>query len=169
MSFDGVDDYVILNNFNITSFGVNFTISCWIKLITNVGKYIWDQSPSTTGAALRLSSTNRPEYFIYSNGETSTTPLNSSKTLSQNIWYNIVCVSSTNLLTLYINGESETKWKPLTSINQNNSNFTIGTTFDLESAYFNNFSTSNFLVYDRALTAQEIQQNFNATRGRYGV
>jgi hypothetical protein len=30
-------------------------------------------------------------------------------------------------------------------------------------------SMANFLAYNRALTAEEITQNFNATRGRFGV
>jgi hypothetical protein len=32
-----------------------------------------------------------------------------------------------------------------------------------------NGNISKFCLYNRALTAQEIQQNFNATRGRYGI
>ena len=31
------------------------------------------------------------------------------------------------------------------------------------------FTMSNSLIYNRALTASEIQQNYNATRGRYGI
>jgi hypothetical protein len=34
---------------------------------------------------------------------------------------------------------------------------------------FPNIELSSVKIYNRALTAQEIQQNFNATRGRYGV
>lgn len=34
--------------------------------------------------------------------------------------------------------------------------------------YFNG-SIANVCIYNRALTPQEIQQNFNATRGRYGI
>jgi hypothetical protein len=28
---------------------------------------------------------------------------------------------------------------------------------------------ANFIVYNRALSDDEIRQNFNATRGRYGI
>jgi hypothetical protein len=34
---------------------------------------------------------------------------------------------------------------------------------------FSSAHISNLIVYNRVLTAQEIQQNFNATRGRYGI
>ena len=37
------------------------------------------------------------------------------------------------------------------------------------SSFFANMYISNFKIYNRALTSQEIQQNFTALRGRYGI
>lgn len=37
------------------------------------------------------------------------------------------------------------------------------------SSEFSNCQVSNVLAYNRILTATEIQQNFNATRGRFGI
>jgi len=45
--------------------------------------------------------------------------------------------------------------------------FAIGS--HLGSSEFSNSHISNLLVYDRVLTAAEVQQNFNAMRGRYGL
>jgi hypothetical protein len=45
--------------------------------------------------------------------------------------------------------------------------FRIGVATNLNQYYRGNIS--NFKVYNRALTAAEIQQNFNATRSRYSV
>ena len=46
-------------------------------------------------------------------------------------------------------------------------NLTIGSLQTISSFYAGNIA--NVQVYNRVLTANEIQQNFNATRGRYGI
>jgi hypothetical protein len=35
--------------------------------------------------------------------------------------------------------------------------------------YFHSGNIAQVSIYNRALTASEIQQNFNATRGRFGI
>jgi hypothetical protein len=40
----------------------------------------------------------------------------------------------------------------------------FGMDIEITSCYF-----SSALVYDRALSATEVEQNFNATRSRYGI
>lgn len=48
----------------------------------------------------------------------------------------------------------------------NNTNLTIG---GATGDYMWNGNISNFSIHNRALSAAEIQQNFNATRSRYGI
>ena len=48
----------------------------------------------------------------------------------------------------------------------NNTNLTIGGTTD---TYMWNGNISNFTIYNRALTAAEIQQNYNALKGRFSI
>jgi len=47
------------------------------------------------------------------------------------------------------------------------SNTRIG--YSLDQAYNYKGRVYSFMLYNRALTSTEILQNFNATRGRYGV
>ena len=56
---------------------------------------------------------------------------------------------------------------PFTSYNQS-ANDTIGSRY-VNSMSYTNCNISNFSLYNRALTPQEIQQNFNALKGRYGL
>jgi hypothetical protein len=45
--------------------------------------------------------------------------------------------------------------------------FKVGVATSLGAYYRGNIS--NFKIYNRALTAAEVQQNFNALRGRFGI
>lgn len=47
-------------------------------------------------------------------------------------------------------------------------NVYIGRGFSLANRFFNG-RVSNVLIYNRALSAAEVSQNFNATRGRFGI
>jgi hypothetical protein len=82
-------------------------------------------------------------------------------------WNHYVLVYDTvnNLKRVYLNNI-------LSSSHATNGNmvlgdFRIGVATNLNQYYRGNIS--NFKVYNRALTAQEIQQNFNATRSRFSV
>ena len=82
-------------------------------------------------------------------------------------WNHYVLVYDTvnNLKRVYLNNI-------LSSSHATNGNmvlgdFRIGVATNLNAYYRGNIS--NFKVYNKALTAQEIQQNFNATRSRYSI
>jgi hypothetical protein len=64
---------------------------------------------------------------------------------------------------IYINNILSTSWT--TNGNMVLGDFRIGVATNLNAYYRGNIS--NFKIYNRALTAQEIQQNFNALKGRY--
>jgi hypothetical protein len=79
--------------------------------------------------------------------------------------YSLIWNANTTQKLVYINNM-------LASTESTNGNiilgdFKIGVATNLNAFYRGRLS--NFKVYNRALTAQEIQQNFNALRNRYGV
>jgi hypothetical protein len=89
-----------------------------------------------------------------------------------NTWYNVAITrSGTNLVSTYLNGAVVINQasNPNGFVNAMG-NLVVGRGFHLGGAerYFNG-SVSNVNVYNRALSAGEIQQNFNALRGRYGI
>jgi len=90
----------------------------------------------------------------------------SNTTLVVNQWFfGAVTFNTTTGWALYLNGLLE-------STNVSTTTFT-GTGDVLVAAYGNSNAfqgqINGVFVYDRVLTAAEIQQNFNATRGRYGI
>jgi hypothetical protein len=87
-----------------------------------------------------------------------------------NQWYNYSAVLTTTALSLYENGILQN------TVNDSNTFLTPNTTITLNAGYFSdaivdfvNGKSSSFLVYNRALSATEIQQNYNAQKSRFNI
>jgi hypothetical protein len=96
---------------------------------------------------------------------------NGTTTLSSNTWYNLAMVYNydTSLWIGYINGEQEFSVAKSGLLGYATFYGYIGYTPEggEQSNFFGNISAINY--YNRALSAAEILQNFNALRGRYGI
>lgn len=108
-------------------------------------------------------------FFIY-NGAYLDYPV--SVTNALNTWMNITCVidNIARVMILYKNGAlvgTSPQWSPYVPPNGGvhiGGNFATGNGGD-----FTQGNISNVQLYNRALSATEIQQNFNALRTRYGI
>ena len=103
---------------------------------------------------------------------TSVTYLSSPTTYSfyDSSWHNVSVQANSTTLLLYIDGKSagstDTTWSGSTRWPTNTTN--IGRDNN-NSNYFFRGAISSFKIYNRVLSAAEIQQNFNALRGRFGI
>jgi hypothetical protein len=177
--FDGVDDYVTLpTNLLIHETGNPFTFSIWFKT-SSTGIILGQQNTNTPNNATGYV----PGIYVGTNGLLYTSCFwggstgnqsVSSSSVNNNNWNNITVTFLSGSQISYLNGTSyatlsktQTNYSPTyyyflgTGIGGGWTNFPA-------SPYFNG-SISNTLYYNRALTAQEISQNFNATRAKYGV
>ena len=86
-------------------------------------------------------------------------------------WYQVVGTYTSGTRRLYINGVLVNFDTQTGTIATNSGGMSIGVYggFNGTRGYYYNGNLSSCKVYNRALTAEEIQQNFNATRGRYGI
>ena len=87
-------------------------------------------------------------------------------------WHQHVLVADNNTSgTVYVDGNSVATLNPVRTYNQSNGELGIG----IADKYFENYRgeylgfISIVRVYLKALTQEEILQNFNALRGRYGI
>lgn len=93
----------------------------------------------------------------------------------QGQWYQAVVVRSGNVFTPYLNGASVgTGFTQTTSYVSTSNTLCIGATQLLGSGagsyiYYGKNTVSNMKMYNRALSASEIKQNFNALRSRYSI
>ena len=178
--FDGVNDFVnITDNASVSSVGNgNFSITAFVRVNSSAGtKNIWRRDNFQNQGAenrriisLGVSSSGFPSFGVYDGN-------NNGATYSQNIcdnnWHYLVGVyeSSTKTQYLYENGVLRTQavYINTQSFNTLNQPWCVG---NVNTTYNGEWYTGNIAqvsIYNRALTATEIQQNFNATRSRFSI
>jgi hypothetical protein len=155
IAFDGTDDYVNCGTPPISAGKI--TVNAWVKI--NAGSLYQHIVDSASNAwHLAILADNRPYFW---NGSTYHT---AAPILTVGQWYMITGVQGTTL-DIYINGVLGQSIA--SNINVTTNNVILGA-WQSGSRPLNG-NISNTQIYNRALSADEISQNFNATRGRYGV
>lgn len=153
--FDGINDYV---NVGTPSISVGkITVNAWAKI--NAGsayQHIVDSSSNSWHLAIL--NTNRPYFY---NGSTWHT---GAPALTVGQWYMLTGVQGATL-DIYINGVLGQSIASNVNVTTNNVN--IGRWQSGSRPLNGNIAQTQ--IYNRALTAQEIQQNFNAIRSRFSI
>ena len=160
-SFNGSSDVIRINN-NLFSGTSNFTV-CAIAKTTNSAStdYIFgNYGLGNNGAELYFYNSKLSQYIAG-------TYVNGVATISSNQWYHITSVRSSGLVTLYVNGSVDNNGSASGSIPTTNP-FTIGNGHDYTSEAFGG-DIAIVKVYNIALTADQVKQNYNALRGRFGL
>ena len=166
--FDGIDDQIVLNSG--TALVVNdFTITQWIQFPASTSKmsigggqhtttpvqeyrgYIWYRSP-------------QGEIRVTVNNETGAI-FNVASSVYCNKWSQITATRSGGTYKLYVDGVQV----DITRTGSTNDFYirTIGWSYSNNYAFAG--SISNTLIYNTALTAAQVLQNFNAQKSRFGL
>ena len=186
--FDGTNDQISTANIDL-SYTNKVTVNCWVKVLnyrevngssnivfefssdfnSNIGSFVAafaDGSGINSGLYPVILGIRSPGYNY----------AGYSKTLVNDLsWHHWGCIFDTSLSgnenILYIDGVLSTSIiTPLQSDNNANfGNYKLFIGNRDSSSIPANASISDLKVYNRPLSAQEIRQNFNATRKRYGV
>ena len=198
MTFDGVNDYVGLPHTSLLNLGTEFTISAFSKNfsessvssifacydVTTTRTYTEGFSFYKNASSSYGMTTNSLRLQYGKNSWAWNVYASNGLEINDNDWHH-VCVTASNLNTtspnivFYIDGffVTGTKWtasstSPIRYANNINA-IRIGSVYSATrpsySETYSNIITAQVSIYNRALTASEIQQNFNATRGRYGI
>ena len=153
--FDGTDDYV---NCGTPSISVGkITVSAWVRMNAgSIYQHIVDSSSSSWHLAIL--NDNRPYFFnnlVYHQA---------SPIITVGQWYMLAGVQGTTM-DIYINGVLGQSIASNVNVATNTVNLGRyqGNSRQL------NANVAQVTIYNRALTPQEILQNFNATRGRFGI
>ena len=171
LSFDGVDDKVTLssNNINGLSSGTTeFSILTWVKYNSTTLYTAFFEKQNGTGTTIRLDMgwIGNVIYLTTSNSD-GTTVNQGSFTYganNPNLWYHIALTCGGSSKKGYVNSVN-TFSQTFTSYYPDNT-YNLGIGGNIREL---NGNIAQTLIYNKALTAQEIQQNFNATRSRFGI
>jgi hypothetical protein len=164
--FDGTNDYVDVGNKTIT-LNSGFTVDTWIKLNSNnrqQGFFGINSYPSYI-TDFYMDTDNKMRFEFGISGTVSN--VYSYQAFNTISWYNVVGTVTNSLISLYINGTFENSASVSFTINQISGNISIGSYNASTLCSSANISINK--LYNRALTVTEIQQNFNATKTRFGV
>jgi hypothetical protein len=181
--FDGTNDYSESSKTS-TLRNQNFTVSCWanfgvqnLALITLIDFDHAFSGPSTQGWVIQSedATTNRNYYLAWYDG-TAFQPAGGfgpgkGLQITTSTWTNIVYAKSGTSLLGYINASqlySATATNSNVSYLDNKKLLIADYTGVAPRRYFKG-NVSSVQIYNRALSPQEIAQNFNATRARFGI
>ena len=163
--FSGSGSILSSDNTGISA-AVSRTLTCWVKFSSKAIQCVMSigANGANTGYSLETSST--VWLFGYGNSGTASTI-----TYDANQWYHVALVgtfvSGTTLSSsLYINGVLR-QTNSNASINTTNSVFRIGNS--PSGTVFLNGSVSQAKIYRKALSSNDISENFDDYRSRYGV
>jgi hypothetical protein len=173
--YDGSDDYLRLptNFFNPDS-GTPFTVSVWFRTGTS-GMILGQENGATPGTG----SGWNPAIYVDTNGKIRTSCFYGGNTfqsvstisVNDNLWHQITVTFESSSQKSYLDGIL------FSTISKTHQNYSATYYYYLGSGKNTGWpnagnmtlsgNISNFMFYNRALTAQEILQNYNATKGRY--
>jgi hypothetical protein len=172
---DGTDDSITVDAVLIQ--GTELSMEAWFNTNTLTStQYIVDQTVpdgQQTGAMIRVLSNGErlSSFFYYDAGFGLSVE---STAISANTWHHVVVTisASSNELRMYIDGaiEDEKTSATFSTIRTPpaGSTFAIGSEYDLSGEFFDG-EIGEVRIYQTSLSADEVSQNFNATRGKYGV
>ncbi len=173
--FDGTDDYVDTKQIQFERTNP-FSLCIWVypTLVSN-HQLINNENSSYTGYRLDITTTSVIGFSLRNTPTTNQANITTTGTLLANKWYNIVATyngsSNTSGMNIYINGAVQS----VTSITNNltstiisNETTWIGLRRPATTGPFSG-RVSNVQIYNRALSASEVLQNYNASKSRFGL
>ena len=183
--FDGTNDYIITADnqtptLNITS---QITIESWVRTtaVANIshtdGIVSKGLSSDNNSGVYELclyptSNINYP-FFRMRIGSSTVTNYPTNIPINLNNVYQIVGTYNGNIMRVFVNGiESGTGVAASGDIQSNTQQLTIGVRYLNRSGGNDSFFTGNMYnikIYNKELTPTEILQNYNATKGRFGL
>ena len=170
LTFDGTNDGVTIPDNENFEIGTASSFECWI----NINTVTTDRLPFGKGSTwwfgvgyTTLGGTSGEFQWLAYDGSSWTT-LNTGVTVSANTWYHLVTTWDGTYFRFYANGNLEATSSDLSAKTWYNTTSTVdigGFVSGLQQMTNQKLSVAK--IYNRALTAEEVQQNYNALKGRF--
>ena len=165
--FDGTDDFILFpddTNLNLQT----LTMESWCypndnNNIVNQNGFLFEKGLVNTQYANFFEGTN---FIFRTMGGGNTDLAVASSLFSANSWNHIVCTYGSSTKKIYINGVQANTVTYTGTIGTNANGPRIGAH---SSGYYLDGEIAASRVYNKALTAAEVLQNFNAQKSRFGL
>ncbi len=161
-TFDGSNDSIAFQPNSKFEFGTgNFTVVAWHKKPNfSIATIVHIDDGNGTGIILYTVADG--SFFNWVAGTFKAGTIN----VSDNTWKQVALVRSSGVCQQYVNASPDQSFTASGSVVTSGRSLTLG---ENTGTYFHNGSISQIQIYNRALSTAEIRQNYNATKGRYGL
>jgi len=168
--FDGIDDYITWgDNFNLTTTSISGFVWGWANSLNDFLPWI-DKLSGNGNYRFHADSQGRLIFGIRNTADTYQQIQTDSNVISINTWYYLGFTfnNSTREGKIYVNGNSITTFGVFT-IDRGNTVVSLNTGYQGNNGGTLNGRIATLSLYDRVLSAQEVTQNYNAQKGRFGL
>jgi hypothetical protein len=185
ISCDGVDDYIEILDNSIFDFGTNnFSVEYWFRKNATTSGYahIWGVNKWNVGGGGAgtnewdlaigngISGTGESIYITIESGSTSYFMTNSSNPKLY-LWNQLVGIRSGAGLSMYVNGALIGTSSPVGMTTSTSVNNISGRNIRISNSALNNYfsksDSSIVRIYNKALSSDEVKQNYDANKARY--
>ena len=162
---DGTDDYFEISNYYNMNITNAETASCWVKSnTTNWNNTGWLMSKRNQFLLHPAINSKNFQWYVHQGGFQATSYNDTSFDITQ--WHNWTGTYEGTNLTVYRNGKQVATRTVSGTLTSSTSSLYIGFDFGTR---FGDAKIAYCMVYNKALTAAEVKQNFEAMRGRFGL
>ena len=169
LNFDGTDDYVRVNesaSIDITTNTITFGAWCYPTVSNKYQHILVKGVGESRQYGMWLSVDGTSKIFRNVNGVVTQTNVTISTPWVVNNWNYIMLVYNGSTIKIYLNGLEVFSENASGNISHTNSNVNLGG--EPTQSFFFVGNITNGQIYNRALTADEIFQNYNAQKTRFG-
>jgi hypothetical protein len=170
MTFDGTDDYIEVLNTNLPAPSTNLTMECVFQRVS--GRTIINYGPSGFNTAKYYGFEclgSNPALRSNINTSSGLTQIIGTTVINPNTKYYGAMTYDGSSVKLYVNGELEASASKSGSIlNSSTPSLNIGRKNSGNGEYING-EIPIVKLYNKALTAAEVLQNYNATKSRFNL
>jgi len=164
--FDGTNDRVDISHNSLYNFTTGLTISCWYKTTVGINSYITTKSNDSFYLCVGPTGTTANKMSFFLNG-TSGGWLQSIANANTGTWIYVSATWTGGVSYIYLNGILDISASRPGTLQTGTS--TLNLAYRLDGNSYLNGSIANFQLYNRALSASEVLQNYNATKARFGL
>ena len=171
--FDGVDDYISIPE-NSALNTQTPTVEVWVKTNATSQNGFWFEKGQVNTQYSLFQEGGVIQWRMNLDGSVNNLSTTTATYMNTSNWYQVVGTYTSGSRKLYINGTLVNSDAQTGTIITNANGMSIGAFGGFNPGgngrgYYYNGNIASVKIYNRALTAAEIQQNFNATRGRFGI
>jgi hypothetical protein len=168
IQFDGVDDYAQFSHSSILDFLNSISLCFWFKTSQSVDAYLTTKSNDSFYFGVGPVFTTPSKLSFFANDVTGGW-IQSNKSVDDNSWNYGVVTWNGSVINIYINSVLDVSVLRGGTMRTGTNVLGVGARINSSFGGYLSGSIANAAYYNRALSAQEVLQNYNALKGRFGL